>query len=58
LRRGQRERERWSARAAISAGLQRGRREKKKRGRKEGVGRNSFEFRKIQNLVQEVVMTY
>jgi hypothetical protein len=44
LKRGQRERERWSARAAISTGLQRGGREKKKRGRKEVGGQNSFEF--------------
>jgi hypothetical protein len=44
LKRGQRERERWSARGAISAGLQRGRREKRRRGRKEVGGQNSFEF--------------
>jgi hypothetical protein len=56
LKRGQRERERSSAKGAISAGLQIGRREQKKRGRKEVVGRNSFEFRKIQKLSQVVVM--
>jgi hypothetical protein len=57
LKRGQREMERWSARGAILAGLQRGRREKKKRGRREVFGRISFEFQKIQKLVQVVVMT-
>jgi hypothetical protein len=57
LKRGQRERERWSARVVTLGYLQRKRRRIKRRRRKGSFGRNSFEFQKIQNLVQVVVMT-
>jgi hypothetical protein len=55
LKRGQRERERWSARVVTLSDLQRKRRRNKRRRRKGSFGRNSFEFRKIQNLVQVAV---
>jgi hypothetical protein len=55
LKRGQRERKRWLARVVTLSDLQRKRRRNKRRRRKESFGQNSFEFRKIQNLVQVVV---
>jgi hypothetical protein len=58
LKRGQRERERkrWSARGVTLGDLQRRRIRIKRRRRKGSLGRNSLEFRKIQNLIQEVVV--
>jgi hypothetical protein len=57
LKRGQRERVRGSARVVTLGDLQRKRRRIKRRRRRKGsFGRNSFEFRKIQNLVQVVVV--
>jgi hypothetical protein len=44
LKRGQRERERWSARVVTLGDLQRKRRRIKRRRRKGSFGRNSFEF--------------